>query len=150
MTSDVFDGYRYDKTDTVSSCVIVKGSLLNYADLVRREGGKTQIQSTFVIDMDAVKDSLRITPTPSSMDVVFIISKISTYREKLYETKKKHSKYLFADLKFNVTSPAKVDKNISNDSIKEKIKLQKLNLMKPMGRLKPLNKRQRLLKLNKI
>ena len=122
MANDIFNGYKHDECDTVSSPVIVEGTLSDYATLVKREGGKTNVTRVSVIDMDSIKDSLGITPTPSSMDVAFIVSKMNVYEDKFHKTEKKLSKYILADLKFNVTSPTKVDKNISNDSIKAKFK----------------------------
>lgn len=122
MANDVFDGFKYDRTDTVSSPVILGKTLLDYESMVKREGGKTKIADVSIIDMDAIKNSLGIVPTPSSMDIVFIVSKMNVYGDDFYGSKKKCSKYILVDLKFNVTSPNKVDKNISNDSIRSKFK----------------------------
>ena len=121
--SDIFDGFVYDKKLTVSSPVVVSGALQDYAVLVRREGGKTQVKNVSVIDIDFIKDSLKITPTPSSMDIAFIASKTSAYKnDSKPGIARQMQKYFFADFKFNVSSPGKVTSNISNDSIKAKFK----------------------------
>lgn len=111
--SDYFDGYKYDKAATYSSPVHKNVFLIDYALLVKREGGKTGVQNSPVIDMDAVKTSLKKNPSPKSMDMALIVSKINT-------NQKKSSKYVLADFKFNVTSPENVERNISNDDIKDK------------------------------
>ena len=63
--------------------------------------------------MDSLKTSLNITPMPKSMDMALIVSKVTNNQKKL-------RKYILADFKFKVTSLDKVDKNVSNDEIKEK------------------------------
>ena len=110
--------YKYDKELTITSPVITYGALMNYSELVSREGGKSYINTPYVIDMDYIKKSLRIQPMPSSMDITFIVSKVNEYPKGI---KKKESKYILADLKFNVTSLNKIVENISNESIKSKI-----------------------------
>lgn len=114
MMNDELDGYKYDKTDTVNSPVVVSGTIVDYAYIVSREGGDTQVRNVSVIDMDAVKDSMKSSQKPSSMDLAFVISKENA------KSQKKQKKYICADLKFKITSPNKVDKNITNDSIKAK------------------------------
>ena len=120
MPTDLFDGFRYDKAETVKSPIIKTDTLVEYSDLVVREGGKTRIEDVLVIDMDAIKNSLGIVPTPQSMDVVFVISRNDEYNNKAGKNVKKKQKYILADFKFKVTSPDKVDKNISNDDVKGK------------------------------
>lgn len=102
---------------TESSPIVLNGSLVSYAELVKREGGKTQLRDTIIIDMDCIKDSLRFVPTPSSMDIAFIVSRQNEY---MNGAKKKDSKYVLADLKFNVTSVNNIVTNIPNESIKAK------------------------------
>lgn len=114
---DFFDLYKYDRISTTASPVALPGSLVNYAELVKREGGKTSAKEPSVIDMDFIKDSLRIVPTPSSMDIAFVVGKEN---ECLNGTKKKDRKYILADLKFNVTSVNNIVTNIPNESIKAK------------------------------
>ena len=97
-------GYKYNSDATIASPIIVNGTLVEYEYLVKREGGETQIKDVCVIDIDAIKNSLRISPTPSSMDIAFVISKINEGSEE--------KKYILADFKFNVTSPNRVNKNI--------------------------------------
>lgn len=115
--SDFCELYKYDKDLSIASPVIIDGSLINYVELVKREGGKTSIKETFVIDMDFIKNSLKINPTPSSMDIAFIVSKENKYSNGI---KKMDRKYILADLKFNVTSVNNILTNISNKSIREK------------------------------
>lgn len=106
--SDVFDECSYDKDATKKSPIIVPGTLVDYADMVERNGGETNIKDISVIDLDAIADSLKSAQKPPSMDFALVIRKT------------KNKKYICADLKLNVTSLKKVDKNISNDSIKAK------------------------------
>jgi hypothetical protein len=120
MLSDLADGYKYDKSETVASPIIVKNTLVDYAAMVKREGGKSKVSNVLVIDMDAIKNSLGIVPTPQSMDVAFVVTKSSEYENGSNKSIRLTKKYILADFKFNVTSPDKVDKNISNDDIKGK------------------------------
>lgn len=120
MMNDFPDGYTYDKNETCASPVIVSNTLVDYANMIAREGGKTNIMNVLVIDMDAVKNSLKISPPPKSMDVTFIVSKDTGDGNAAKKSGKKHKQYILADFKFNVTSPDKVDKNISNEDIKGK------------------------------
>ena len=111
--SDIFDGFKYDKTETCQSLVHKNLFLIDYAVLVKSEGSQTKVQNSPVIDMDSLKTSLKISPMPKSMDLAFIVSKITN-------NQKQFKKYILADFKFKVTSIANVEKNISNDEIKEK------------------------------
>lgn len=116
MMSDIFDEYKYDESFTTTSPITASGALEFYNDIVNREGGKTQIKNVSVINMDMIKDSLEITPTPSSMDIAFIISKTAKYQNNTKTAKM----YILVDFKFNVTAVDKVCANISDKSIKEK------------------------------
>lgn len=116
--NDISDGFKYDKTETCNSPVHKSQFLIDYTVLVKREGSQTTVQNSSVIDMDSLKTSLNITPMPKSMDMALIVSKVTNNQKKL-------RKYILADFKFKVTSLDKVDKNISNDEIKEKFNFSK-------------------------
>ena len=75
MKNDIFAEFVYDKNLTQKSKIVISNSLIDYSKLVHREGSKTLISDTPVIDMDFIKNSLKITPSPSSIDLVFIIKK---------------------------------------------------------------------------
>lgn len=117
---DIFNEYKYDSESTKNSPVIVtEKALQNYNCIVRKEGGKTALNNIYIINMDVLKDALKITPTPSSMDIIFVASRKECISEKFIR------KYIIADFKFNITAVNKVDSNISNDSIRKKYKFTK-------------------------
>ncbi len=120
MTNDFFDGYKYDKSSTESSPIIVRGTLIDYAALINKEGGKTKIKNVSVINMDAIKNSLELTPKPKSMDVAVVVSKQNIYMTNSIQNVKNSNKYILADFKFRIKSINNVDKNISNEDIKGK------------------------------
>lgn len=116
--SNVFQNYKYNDLDTEKSPVIpniLKECLVNYSDIVKANKGKTCVKNKKVIDMDKIKDSLRITPTPSSMDIVFVGKRND-----------KDKFYFLVDFKFNVSSPREVCNNIPNDDIRKKYSFTKL------------------------
>ena len=39
--TDLFNEYKYDKNGTITSPIIVNNTLVDYAEIVEREGGKT-------------------------------------------------------------------------------------------------------------
>lgn len=115
--SNVFQDYEYDDSSTEKSPVVpenLMNFLVDYFDIVKENKGKTIVKNKKVIDMDKIKDSLRITPTPSSMDVVFVGKKDS-----------KNKFYFLIDFKFDVSSPREVYNNVTNDSIKKKFTFTK-------------------------
>ena len=116
MMSDIFDEYKYDGSFTKTSPIIASGALEFYNDIVNREGGKTQIRKVSVINMDMIKNSLGITPTPSSMDITFIISKTTKQKNNTKTAKM----YILVDFKFNITAVNKVCADIADRSIREK------------------------------
>ncbi|WP_296012787.1 hypothetical protein [uncultured Treponema sp.] len=130
MTSDVFFEFKYNKDFTVKSPVIFnKEDFQSYNEIVTHEGGKTCLKNIMLINIDKIKDSLNLVPTPSSMDITFVVTKISS-------SEKLEKRYLLADFKFNVTAPNKVHSNISNDSIKEKFSFTKNLIDEKDGKIK--------------
>lgn len=110
--SNVFQEYHYKDSDTVNSPVIpknLKRGVVDYSDIVKENKGKTSVNNKKVIDMDRIKDSLHITPTPSSKDVVFV-----------GERNNKDKFYFLIDFKFDVSSPREVCKNIDDKDIRKK------------------------------
>lgn len=87
-----------------------------YLDLITREGGKTTIKNKVVINMDKLKNSQNRGQPLMSMDFALVVNN-------------KNTKQLFilVDCKFNIKSPKKIDKNITNDSIMQKFKASRAN-----------------------
>lgn len=117
--NDTFVEFTYDKELTILSPIIIEGVLEDYANLVSHEGGKTSVKNISVINMDKLKNSLKISQRPSSMDIVFICRKTTDNKN---GPKKKYKKYILADLKFNVKTVNNIVANIPNASIKAKFK----------------------------
>lgn len=112
MTNNVFCEYKYAKKETEESSIIpqnLPSALIDYYQIVKNNKGKTLINNIKVIDMDKIKESLKINPTPSSMDMAFVAKK-----------QERNFVYFLLDLKFDISSPKEVIKNIPNESIKNK------------------------------
>ena len=79
MTNDIFFEFKYNKDFTIkSSIVFSKEDFQSYTDIVHHEGGKTCLKDIILINIDKIKDSLSLVPTPSSMDITFVVSRINS------------------------------------------------------------------------
>lgn len=114
--NDISKDYQYDGDATKASELYAeKTAVMAYADLCKKEGGKTSVHSNEIIYIDAIPASRKMRQLPATLDFLCGICKRSKNKNKMQKGRRWY--FLLGECRFNYKHPRNITKNDIADKI---------------------------------